>query len=256
MSDPRVMADALIAAQRDRVPIAPFTKANPFLTVETAYKAQSLVIDDRVQAGERVIGAKLGFTSRVKRLALGIEDPVYGLLTSGMVVPFGEPIQLDELIHPRAEPELAFLIGETITPLTPPAGVLSAVEAVIPAIEVMDSRYNDSFRLADSIADSAGASRVVLSAQGRPPSELVGLHVLGCLFRHQGGVETAAGGAVLGHPAAALAWLATTLGDRGERLEAGSIVLSGGLTSSTALQPGAVVSAEFDGLGMVQLHCR
>ena len=133
--------------------------------------------------------------------------------------------------------------------------MLAAIDAVIPAIEVMDSRYNQPFRLPDSVADNAGAARVVLGAQGRRPDELVPLHLLGCLFRHRGGLETAAGGAVMGHPAAAVAWLANALAAHGERLEAGSIVLSGGLTSSTELQPGAVVSAEFDGLGTVQLHC-
>ena len=255
VTDPRAIADALITAQRDRTPIAPFSSVNPFLDADTAYKAQALVVEHRLQAGENLIGAKLGFTSRVKRLALGINEPVYGRLTSSMVVPYGEPVRLDELIHPRAEPEIAFLIGERIEPSTPPAGVLAAVDAVIPAIEVMDSRYNQPFRLPDSVADNAGAARVVLGAQGRRPDELVDLHLLGCLFRYRGGVETAAGGAVMGHPAAAVAWLANALAAHGERLEAGSIVLSGGLTASTELRPGAVVSAEFDGLGTVRVHC-
>lgn len=255
MTDPRAIADALITAERDRTPIAPFTSVNPYLDADTGYKAQALVIDHRLQAGERIIGAKLGLTSKVKRLALGIDAPVYGRLTSAMVVPYGEPIRLDELIHPRAEPEIAFLIGKTIAPLTPPAGVLAAIDAVIPAIDVMDSRYNRPFRLADSIADNAGSGRIVLGAQGRRPDELVDLRVLGCLFRHRSGVSTAAGGAVMGHPAAAVAWLATALAAHGEHLEAGSIVLSGGLTSSTELRPGAVVSAEFDGLGTVQVQC-
>ena len=104
MTDPRAIADALINAQRERTPIAPFTSVNPFLTEDTAYKAQALVVEHYLQAGERVIGAKLGMTSKVKRLALGINEPVYGRLTSGMVVPYGEPVRLDELIHPRAEP--------------------------------------------------------------------------------------------------------------------------------------------------------
>ena len=130
-------------------------------------------------------------------------------------------MRLDELIHPRAEPEIAFLIGKRIEPSTPPAGVLAAIDAVIPAIEVMDSRYNQPFRLPDSVADNAGAARVVLGAQGRRPDELVDLHVLGCLFRYRGGFETAAGGAVMGHPAAAVAWLANALAAHGERLEAG-----------------------------------
>ena len=154
--------------------------------------------------------------------------------------------------HPRAEPEIAFLIGKPIEPSTPPAGVLAAIDVVIPAIEVMDSRYNQPFRLPDSVADNAGAGRVVLGAQGRRPDELVDLQVLGCLFRYRGGFETAAGGAVMGHPAAAVAWLANALAAHGERLEAGSIVLSGGLAAASAeLRPDAVVSAEFDGLGTV-----
>lgn len=255
MTDPRAIADALIAAERDRTPIAAFTHASPYLHVDTAYKAQALVVEDRVQAGERIVGAKLGFTSKVKRLALNIHEPVYGQITSGMVLPYGEPLWLAELIHPRAEPELAFLIGETIPPSTPPAGVLAAVDLVIPAIEVMDTRYSGAFRLPDSVADNAGAARVVFGAQGRRPEDLVDLRVLGCLFRHSAGVLTAAGGAAMGHPAAAVAWLANALAERGESLEAGSIVLSGGLTAAAELRPGAVVYAEFDGLGTVQLQC-
>ena len=255
MTDPRAIADALITAERDRTPIAPFSNVNPFIDADTAYKAQALVVEHRLQAGENVIGAKLGFTSRVKRLALGINEPVYGQLTSSMVVPYGEPVRLAELIHPRAEPEIAFLIGKRIEPSTPPAGVLSAVDAVIPAIEVMDSRYNQPFRLPDSVADNAGAARVVLGAQGRRPDELVDLHVLGCLFRYRGGFETAAGGAVMGHPAAAVAWLVNALAAHG-RAPRGRIDRAvGRVTASAELRSGAVVSAEFDGLGTVQVHC-
>ena len=90
-----------------------------------------------------MIGAKLGLTSRVKREALGIHEPVFGRLTSGMLLPHGEPVQLDELIRPRAEPEIAFLIGERIEAPTTVAGVLAATEAVFPAIEVVDSRYSE-----------------------------------------------------------------------------------------------------------------
>jgi len=255
MTNPRTIADALIAARRDRTLVVPFSRRFPFLNAETGYKAQALVVEHRVQAGERVIGAKVGLTSKVKRLAMGIDEPVYGRLTTNMIVPFGEPIRLDELVHPLAEPEIAFLIGEAIPPSTPPAGVLAAVDLVLPAIEVMDSRYSERFRLADSVADNAGAARVVLGPQGRRPDELVDLRLLGCLFRHRGGLETASGGAVMGHPAAAVAWLANALASRGERLEAGSIVLSGGLTASAVLRKDSVVSAEFDGLGTVQLRC-
>jgi len=253
--DARRIADALIRAQIDRAPIAPFTRRLPFLRVETGYAAQSLVVEHRLQAGEKIIGTKLGLTSRVKRQALGIDEPVFGRLTSGMVIPHGAPVPLDELIHPRAEPELAFLVGERIEAPTTVAGVLAATEAVFPAIEVMDSRYSESFRLADSVADNAGAARVIVGARGLPPEALVDLSVLGCVFRCRGAIDTAAGGAVMGHPAAALVWLVEALAARGESVEAGSIVLSGGLTASVPLQARGVATAEFDGLGSISVHC-
>jgi 2-keto-4-pentenoate hydratase len=256
MTDPQTLADALIAAERDRTPIRPFTRRLFFLDVDTAYKAQSLFVEHRLRAGERVIGAKLGMTSKVKRNALGIHEPVYGRLTSGMVLGFDEPLDLDRLIHPRAEPEIAFLVGRRIEPSTTVSGVLAATEAVFPAIEVVDSRYGEPFQLPDSVADNAGAARVVLGAQARRPSELGDLRYTGCVFRCRGAIETAAGGAAMGHPAAAVAWLANALGARGEHLEAGSVVLTGGLTGSVRLQPGGVVTAEFDGLGSVGVWCR
>ena len=255
MTDVKAMTDALITAQRERTPIVPFTRTQPFLQVETAYQVQSFVVEHRLQAGESIIGAKLGLTSRVKRNALGIHEPVYGRLTSGMVVAPGEPLKLGELIHPRAEPEIAFLIGGRIEAPTTVVQVLAATEAVFPAIEVVDSRYSQAFRLPDSVADNAGAARIVLGARGRRPADLADLSVLGCVFQYRGVIDTAAGGAVMGHPAAALVWLAEALAARDEYIEAGSIVLSGGLTASVALQPRGVVTAEFDGLGSIGLHC-
>ena len=251
MTDPQAIADVLIEAERTRTAVPPFTRRLPFLDVETAYKAQALRVEHRVSAGERIIGAKLGLTSAVKRRALGIHEPVHGRLTSGMVVPFGDPIRLSELIHPRAEPEIAFIIGRRLEGPTTAAAVLRATDAILPAIEVVDSRYSMAFRLADSIADNAGAARVALGAQPRRPRDLEDLGVLGCVFRSRGRIDTAAGGAVMGHPAAAVAWLAKALQARGEALEEGSIVLSGGLTASVSLQPHAVVVAEFDGLSPV-----
>jgi 2-keto-4-pentenoate hydratase len=256
MTDPQALADALIAAERDRTAIAPFTRRLPFLDVETAYKAQSLFVEHRLRAGERVVGAKLGLTSKVKRYALGIHEPVYGWLTSGMVLAFDEALDVGRLIHPRAEPEIAFLIGRTLESATTVTGVLAATEAVFPAIEIVDSRYGEPFHLADSVADNAGAARVVLGAQARRPSEIGDLRYTGCVFRHRGTIDTAAGGAAMGHPAAAVAWLATALAGRGERLTAGTVVLTGGLTASVVLEPGSVVTAEFDGLGSVGVQCR
>ena len=247
-TDPRTMAAALLAAARDRTPIRPFSKQNPFLSTAVGYATQELVVGDK-----RVVGIKLGMTSKVKRDALGIREPVYGRITEEMLVPPGQPITVAELIHPRAEPELALVVGRPIPPGADVAAVLAAIDAVYPAIEVADSRYAEPFRLVDSVADNAGAARVVLGAP-RKPAELVDLHVLGCVFGFPGGFDTAAGGAAMGHPAAALAWLAGALAARDDRIEPGTLVLTGGLTAAVPLRAGDRLTAEFDGLDAVEVR--
>jgi 2-keto-4-pentenoate hydratase len=254
MSDPRKMAERLIEAERTRTPLTPFTHAYPFLGADIAYEAQWHVVEHRLAAGEALAGAKLALTSRVKRDALGIHEPLYGWLTTGMISAYGEPVPLPELIHPRAEPEVAFLLGEGLEPPATVASVLAATEAVLAAVEVMDSRYASRFRFADSIADNAGAARVMLGSTFGKPADLGDLKLIGCVFRSRGEViGTAAAGAAMGHPAAAVAWLVNTLGRKGQYLRSGTVVLSGGLTASVRLEPGSAVSAEFDGLGSVQV---
>jgi len=239
--NPRSIADALIAAEQERKAIAPFTDADPGLDADTGYRAQRMVVQHRLDHGERVIGAKLGLTSRAKQEAMGVYEPLYGWLTSGMVHPYGEPLPLAELIHPRVEPEIA---------------VLEATEAILAAVEVLDSRYEDfRFRLPDVIADNASGSRIVLGPRARVPGDVCDLRLLGCVLRTRGDVvATAAGGAVMGHPAAAVAWLVNRLSPQDWPLEPGTLVLSGGLTVPVPVRPGSVVSAEFDGLGTVDVY--
>jgi 2-oxo-3-hexenedioate decarboxylase len=255
--EPRGIADELIVARRERKAIPPFTDAYPLLDTGRAYAAQALVVAHRLDGGERLVGAKLGLTSRVKREALGIDQPVYGWLTSGMVLAHGEPVPVGELIHPRAEPEIALILRDPPAAPATVASVLAATEAVYAAIEVVDSRYRDfRFRLADSIADNAGAAFVVLGSRVRRPHDLEDLRLVGCVFRSQGEVVgTAAGAAVLGHPAAAVAWLVNTLALQGRQLEGGTVVLTGGLTGTVPLRSGHVASAEFDELGSVEVYC-
>ena len=254
--DPQSIADALIAAERERKAIAPFTDADPGLDAETGYQVQRLVVQHRLDRGERLIGAKLGLTSRAKQEAMGVHEPLYGWLTSDMVHPHGEPLPLDELIHPRAEPEIAFLIGRELRAPATITSVLEATDAVLAAVEVLDSRYEDfRFRLPDVIADNASGSRIVLGPRARVPDDVCDLRLLGCVLRAQGDVvATAAGGAVMGHPAAAVAWLVNRLSPQDWPLEPGALVLSGGLTAPVPMRPGSVVSAEFDGLGTVDVY--
>ncbi len=254
--DARSIADTLIVAARERKAISPFTDAAPGLDAETAYRAQRLLVQHRLDAGERIIGAKLGLTSRAKQEAMGVHEPLYGWLTSGMVLPHGEPLPLAELIHPRVEPEIAFLLGRELQAPANITSVLAATEAVFAAVEVLDSWYQDfRFRLPDVIADNASGSHIVLGPQARPVSGLCDLRLLGCVLRSRGEVvATAAGGAVLGHPAAAVAWLANNLTADDWPLEPGSLILSGGLTAPIPMTPGSSVSAEFDSLGTLDVY--
>ncbi len=255
MADTAAMAEALLAAERDVRDLPPFTDTEPDLDAGTAYAVQAMVIRAKLDAGQRVVGAKLGLTSRAKQQAMGVSDPLYGWLTDAMVAPTGEPLDLAPLIHPRAEPEVAFLLGrEVATPATV-TSVLAATDAVFAALEILDSRYQDfRFRLPDVIADNASSARFLLGSVAVDPRDAGDLRLVGCVLRHNGEVvATAAGGAVMGHPAASVAWLVNQLAARGETLPAGSIVLSGGLTAPVPVTAGSCVSAEFDGLGTVEV---
>ncbi len=249
------IADALAIAERERKPLAPFTDAHPDLDVDTAYSAQRIAVLQRLDAGEKLVGFKLGLSSRAKQQAMGVAEPLFGRVTSGMVANYGESVDVARLIAPRAEPEIAFLLAREVAgPAATVTSVLAATEALFGAIDVLDSRYLDyRFRLADVVADNASAGRFLLGPQARSPSQLVDLGLLGCVLRVNGGVvATAAGAAAMGHPAAAVAWLANRLAERGETVPAGALVFSGGLTAPIPLRPGVAVSAEFDGLGQLE----
>jgi 2-oxo-3-hexenedioate decarboxylase len=252
------MASQLIAAEKARTAILPFSDSHPDIDVDTAYAAQWTFVQSKLDAGEQLAGAKLGLTSKAKQQAMNVAEPLYGWITSGMIADYGEPVDRESLIHPRAEPEIAFLLGHDVTAPATVTSVLAATEAVFAAVDILDSRYRDfRFTLPDVIADNASGGRVVLGPQARRLADLVDLRLLGCVLRTGGVVTyTAAGSAVSGHPAAAVAWLANRLGSQGKSLRAGSLVLSGGLTAPLPLEPGSAVTAEFDGLGSVEVHCR
>jgi 2-oxo-3-hexenedioate decarboxylase len=256
MPDPIAIARTLRTAVDERTAVPRITLAQPELDLETAYAAQWAGIRERLAAGETLTGAKLGLTSRPKQRTMGVDQPLYGWLTSGMQLDGFEPLPLDRWIHPRIEPEIAFLLGRELSGQVSIADVLSATEGVFAALEVIDSRYADfSFTLPDVVADNASAGGYLVGPQLRSPSELEDLRLLGVVVRQDGEIlHTAAGAAVMGHPAAAVAWLSKQLADVGRTLPAGSIVLSGALTDAVPLRAGASLVAEFDGLGAIEVH--
>lgn len=248
------LADRLHRAERDGRLVDLLTaEVGPF-DLADAYDVQDALIDRRIADGERVIGAKLGLTSRAKQQTMGIDTPIYGWLTDAMVVDTSERIDVGEMGQPRVEPEIVLVMGEELRgPGVTPARALQAVAGVCCGLEVIDSRYKDyKFTIADVVADNASSARLTLGREFRPVDETP-LDLVGCSLRHNGRVVAhAAGGAVMGHPAAALAMLANHLGARGRSLEPGWIVLTGGLTDAVPLERGGRVTARFGGkLGRV-----
>ena len=249
------IADQLAVARRERKAITPFTDDHPDLDLATAYEAQGLFVQTLIGEGHRAVGAKLGLTSRAKQEAIGVNEPLYGHLTDRMILEAGAPIPLDALIQPRVEPEIAFLLGRDVEGPASVTTILAATEAVFAAMDVLDSRFEGyRLQLADGVADNCSSGAVMLGPQARRPAELEDLRLVGCVFRDRGEIfATAAGAAVMGHPAASVAWLANRLADRGEGLPAGWLVLSGGLTAPVPIAAGDFASAEFDGLGTVEV---
>jgi 2-oxo-3-hexenedioate decarboxylase len=253
--DARSIADDLLAAERERKEIPQFSDAHPDLDVATAYSAQQAFVQAKIDAGDRFVGYKLGLTSRNKQQAMGVDSPLYGRVTSGMLAAFDEPVRFDRFIHPRVESEIAFLLARDIEAPATVTSVLAATEVVFGAVDVLDSRYEGfRFTLEDVVADNASAGAFYLGPVARRPAELPDLRLIGCVVRVDGEVAmTAAGAAVMGHPAASVAWLVNQLPE-GEGVRAGQLIFSGGVTAPVPVVQGASVAFEFDGLGTIEVR--
>jgi 2-oxo-3-hexenedioate decarboxylase len=254
--DAQGIADILITAERERKGIAQISDEHPDVDVATAYRAQQAFIQSKLDAGETFVGYKLGLTSRNKQQAMGLDAPLYGRVTSGMISTYGEPVQFDRFIHPRVESEIAFLLARDIDAPATVASVLAATEVVFGAVDVLDSRYESfQFTLSDVVADNASAGAFYLGPIARRPDEVGDLRLIGCVVRVDGEVAmTAAGAAVMGHPAASVAWLANQLVAEGEGLRAGQLIFSGGVTAPVPVVRGGSVTFEFDGLGAIEVY--
>ena len=228
----------------------------PGLDVPTAYRVQDALVRRKVEAGETIAGIKLGLTSRAKQERMGIDAPLTGWLTDAMATPVGQPIRLRELIHPRIEPEIVFVMGERLLgPGVTNETALAAVAGVRAGLEIIDSRYRDfDFALPDVVADNASAARFVVGDTQAAPNGL-DLALEACLLSVDGQVvDSATGAAVLGNPADALALAANDLGRRGIAIEAGWLVLTGGLTDAVLMVAGQEILAEFTSLGSLRVE--
>jgi 2-oxo-3-hexenedioate decarboxylase len=224
---------------------------HPGMDWDDAYAIQDEIRRRKLARGARIVGLKAGLTSVAKMKQMGVDTPVFGFLADYFAVPEGGECRLAELIHPKVEPEIAFVLKR---PLRGPGchvgGVLAATDFVMPAIEIIDSRYRDfRFDLKSVVADNCSSSRFVVGAR-MTAVEGLDLRATGVVLERNGeAVAFGAGAAVVGHPAAAVAMLANHMGGRGEEIPAGAVVLSGGITEALAVQAGDAVTLKVQGMG-------
>jgi 2-keto-4-pentenoate hydratase len=250
------LADELWEADRAAKPVPPLTDRHADLAIEDAYAIQTINIERRTAAGERVIGRKVGLTSKPMQQLLGVDEPDFGVLTDEMLVEDGDLIQLSRLVQPRVEAELAFVMSRDLAgPGISAAVALDAIAGVLPAVEVVDSRVADwKIKLVDTVADNASSGLFVIGGRMRPVADL-DLRLLGVAISRNGELlDTGAGAAILGNPARCVAWLANTLGSLGEGLRAGDIVLPGAVHKMVPVQAGDVFRAEYAHLGAVTVR--
>ena len=252
----RDAATALTKAEREQSPIPPLTETYPNIDVADAYDIQLIQVRNKVTAGAKIRGHKVGLSSAAMQKMMGVDEPDYGHLLDTMFVYEGETIAIADLCSPKVEIEVAFVLGATLAaPGCTVADVLAATAYVCPAIEIIDSRIDNwQIKLPDTIADNASSAKVVLGAN-KTKVEDVNLRTLGGNLRKNGEiVETGAAGAVLSNPATAVSWLANKVHEFDVRIGAGHVVLPGACTRAIDVQPGDVISAEFDVLGSVTVR--
>ena len=242
----------LFEAMRERQVVDPLTTRYAGMTIEDAYRVAMEFLNARLKGGERVIGKKIGVTSKPVQRMLDVYRPDFGYITDAMIVPAGEAVAISRLlIQPRAEAEIAFVMrSDLMGPGITTAQVLTAVDFALPCFEIVDSRIRDwKIRIEDTVADNASCGLVVLGTQAVDPRS-IDLAAVGCVVEKNGEViSTGAGAAALGSPINALAWLANTLGAFGTPLRAGEIVLSGSLVPLEPVKPGDVMHTGIDRIG-------
>ncbi len=250
------LAEHLEAAELDARDVTKITDEHPEMDWDDAYAIQDELRRRKEARGQRTAGLKAGLTSFAKMKQMGVDTPVFGFVSDYMARPDGGEIRMSELIHPKVEAEICIV---TKTALRGPgchmAAVLAAVDFVVPAVEVIDSRYRDfKFDLKSVVADNTSASRFVVGSRLRAVDEL-DLRTLGVVLEKNGHiVAMAAGAAVLGHPLTAVVMLANHLGARGQEIPAGTFIMTGGVTEAIAVAAGDHVAVRFQDLGQVSMR--
>ena len=246
------LADRVLHAQDHAHTVAKLTDEYPQMSIDDAYAIQDELRRRWLARGERVVGLKAGLTSKAKMQQMGVHVPSFGILTNVMARPENGDIAISELVHPRVEAEIAFVTAKDLSGSCTIDQVLDSTDFVIPAVEVIDSRYEKfKFDLTSVIADNGSSSRYVTGGRPRDPREL-DLRTIGVVIEKNGEIQAlGASAAVLNHPANAIVMLLEHLAQRGEILPAGSFVMTGGITEAIPIAAGDSITARFQDMGSV-----
>lgn len=247
------MTDIVADAQANAHTIAKLTDDYPDMTIEDGYAVQDALLRRWQDEGRALVGLKAGLTSKAKMDQMGVTEPSFGMLMGDTLDADGGIIPTDQLIHPRVEAEIAFVLREELRgPTVSIDEIIAATDYVQPAIEVIDSRFEKfKFDLVSVIADNGSSARFVMGGRPRRPED-VDLRTIGVVLEKNGEVVgMASSGAVLGHPARSIQMLVAWLHGRGRSLPAGSIVLTGGATEAIPVESGDYITARYQDMGAI-----
>ena len=254
-SDRKKAADILMTAEKDRRQAVQLSTTFPAITIEDSYAISSEVNKRRIAAGARLIGHKVGLTSKAMQRSSMIDEPDYGYLLDSMMIADGAKVAHANYCKPRVEVELAFILAKQLRgPGVGLTDVLRATDYVIPAMEIVDARLQDPRKILDTVADNGAAAGIVVGGRPVGPMDVDLRWVGGIMYKNSEIEETGLAAGVLGHPALGVAWLANKLGQHGVPLEAGHLVLAGSFTRVVHAQKGDTVHADFGALGGIAIQ--
>jgi 2-oxo-hept-3-ene-1,7-dioate hydratase len=254
-ADRNKAADILIEARKSRKQAVQLSTTYPGITVEDAYAISTLVHKRAVAAGRKLIGHKVGLTSKAMQRSSNIDEPDFGYLHDDMLVPDGAKLAHSDFCKPRVEVELAFVLGKRL--MGPGIGltdVLAATDYVVPALEIVDARVQDQRKIFDTIADNGAAAGIVMGGRPVRPMDIDLRWVGGIMYKNSEIEETGVAAGVLGHPAMGVAWLANKVGSMGTPLEPGHVVLAGSFTRVVFAAKGDTVHGDFGPLGGISVQ--
>lgn len=248
-------ADILMAAQKERKQAVQLSVTFPGITIEDSYAISTEVANRKIAAGAKLIGHKVGLTSKAMQRSSMIDEPDFGFILDDQMIADGAKVKHADYCKPRVEVELAFVMGKRLLgPGIGLADVLRATEYVIPAIEIVDARLQDQRKITDTVADNGAAAGIALGGRPVGPLDVDLRWVGGIMYRNSEIEETGLAAGVLGHPALGVAWLANKLGSVGTALEPGHIVLAGSFTRVVFAQQGDTLHADFGPLGGIAIQ--